>query len=97
MPQQCLTPERRVILQQIVDVPHPVVLFPRSRALSIAFGSVSEYLFAVVGDTGPVDAGDGEGGGLDGDALAGLEDLRDAAVHGDGGVGATVLADLRGG
>ena len=96
MPQQCLTPECRVILQQIVDVPHPVVLFPRSCALSIAFGSVPEYLFAVVGDARAIDAGDGEGGGLDGDALAGLEDLGDASVHGDGGVGATVFADLRG-
>ena len=83
MPQQSLTPERRVILQQIVDVPHPVVLFSRSRALSIAFRSITEYLLAVVGDARAVDAGDGEGRGLHGDTFAGFEDLGDAAVHGD--------------
>lgn len=33
VPQQRLTSERRIVLQQIVDVPHPVVFLPRRRAL----------------------------------------------------------------
>lgn len=68
MPQQRLTPKRRIILQQIIDIPHPVIFLPRTRALALS-------ALLRVRDGRAVDARDRVERSADGHGLAGTEDM----------------------
>lgn len=37
MPQQCLTPESSIVLQQIIDVSDPIIFFTRAGAFPLSF------------------------------------------------------------
>ena len=88
MPRERLAPERRVVLQQVVDVPHPVVLLARPRALD-ALAPVRR-----LADRRPVDARDRVQRRAHRHALARGEHVRRLAVHRQPGGGPRALTQL---
>lgn len=85
-PQQGLTPKGRIILQQIVDIPHPIVLF----AWANAFFSILRWLC----DRRAVDAGYRIRRCTDGDRLSWFEGTGGLPIHGDTSFGSTAVSYL---
>jgi len=75
MAQQCLASECRVILKEIVDVPNPVIIFPRTGGL-VVFPFVAR-----LDDGGSVDTGDRVRGCLDVDVFTGMQNMGGSAIH----------------
>lgn len=80
MHQQRLAPERRIVLQQPVDIPHPVVLLPRARAFA-SFASVHASLGNTRDDRRPVNRRDRVRRRAHGNRVAGAENCGLLAVE----------------
>ena len=91
MSQQRLAPERGVVLQQVVDVSHPIIVLARSRTLA----PTRLLLLSRAHDRRPVDARDGIRRRLHGYGLARIQHVRRPTVHGDAGGRARAFAYLR--
>lgn len=90
MSQQRLAPKRRIILQEIIDVPDPIVLLPRARALFFRKAPV----VLRVRDGRAVDARNRVERRAHGHGFAWGEDVRDLAVHREACGRARAFADL---
>ena len=87
MPRQRLAPERRIVLQQVIDIPNPVILL--SRASTFAIQNVLG-----LGNGRPIDAGNGVQRRAHGHRLARAEYMRYLPVHGQSRGRTTALTYL---
>jgi hypothetical protein len=90
--QKGLAPERGIVLEQVIDIPHPVVFLPWSSAFLWTLCTVG------FGDRGSVDAWNGIRGRLNVDGFARVENVGCSAIHRDpcGGTAAVTYLKPRG-
>ena len=87
VPQKCLAPESRVVLQQVVDVPDPVVFLARTDTFRFP-------ILYVVTDGRPINAWDWEPRRLDLDRFSWVQNSRGLAIHGNTGRGSAPIPNL---
>jgi len=87
--QKGLAPERGIVLEQVIDIPHPVVFLPWSGTFLWALCTVG------FGDRGSIDAWNGIGGRLNVDGFAWVEDVGCSTIHRDTCGGAAAVTYLK--
>ena len=87
--QKGLAPERGIVLEQIVDIPHPVVFLPWSGTFLWAFCAVG------FGDRRSIDAWNGVGGCVNVDGFTWVENVGCSTIHRDPSRGTAAVTYLK--
>ena len=85
--QKRLAPESRIVLQQVVDIPNPIILFSRTDAFRFP-------VLHIVGDGRSVDAWNRKARRVDSDRFSRVQNTRRLAIHRNTGSGSTSIPDL---